>query len=341
MSSSYQLCTGVLVATDRDYQRTAERQLADADCSGPIQRVGQKTMILLDADPDAAFDIANTADGCTIQQLADVVAYLPAARTPDVAVDIMAALGESSALDKVSDKITVHLWSDDSEVHTAPVWHQLVEALDKNHNLTAVKSETDYTLSVCLGSDSVAVAVTKSKYLVSDWPGGMVRLAKRGRVSRSAMKLETALKLTGCTVKGIAADLGASPGSWTQVLREQGCVEVHAVDPNPLHEDVLADAGVIDYQQNAHRFLNGTDETFDVVTCDAKLDARDAAEVCVVAADKMKRNGLLVVTLRTSVKTVGHDVTRASDILEPHFERILLRQTSANRNEVTFVGRKL
>lgn len=331
----------MLVATDRDYQRTAIDQLADADCTGTIQHVGQKTVILLDADPDAAFDIANTADGCTIQQLADVIAYLPPARDEAVADDILNALAESKALDKVTGDVTVHLWSDESEIHTAPVWHKLVAGLDQKHQLKAVKSACDYTISICLGRNCVAVGVTRSKYMVSDWPGGMVRLAKRGRVSRSAMKLETALKLTGEKVTGVAADLGASPGSWTQVLREHGCIEVHAVDPQPLHDDVLDDPSVVDYQQNAHRFLNATDETFDVVTCDAKLDARDAADLCVVAADKMKRKGLLVVTLRTSIKTIGHDVVRASDILEPHFERILFRQTSANRNEVTFVGRKL
>lgn len=340
MTSPDHLCKGVFVATDAQYQNTALDQLTDADCVGPLRRVGPRTIIIEDGDPDAAYHVANTPYGCSIQQLADVVACLPPARDESIAEDIIAAITATKVLATVDGELAVHLWADGNETRTASIWQRVGSYLRDDCGLTVTKTGSEYTMSICIGLRATAISFTKSKHLISNWPGGIVRLAHRGRVSRSAMKLEAALKLTGEKCTGIALDLGASPGGWTQALRDHGCIEVHAVDPLPLHDDVLEDSSVFDYEQTANRFLRNVEETFDVLTCDVKMTAQDAADLVVRAAEHLKRNGLTVVTLRTSTRTISREIGKACGTLEEHFDPILCRQTSANRNEITFVGRK-
>lgn len=335
------LCSGVFVAADPSYLGVALDQLADADCGGSVTAVGPRTAVLVGASPEAAFHTANTAYGCAIQQLADVVACLPVAEDDSVVRLVIAALVDSGALASISGDVSFHIWADGNPLRVPPVRIPLTEHLRDVLGLDVTMSGSEFTISVCLGKHATVVAVTRSKYLISDWPGGVVRLAKRGRVSKAAMKLEAALKLSGEKCTGIAADLGASPGGWTQALRDQGCVEVHAVDPQPLHDEVCADSSVFEYAQMARQFVHDTPETFDVITCDIKASAQESAKLMVLAAKKLKRNGLVVITLRTSTQSIGAEMELASELLEQHYDRLLFRQTSANRNEVTFVGVKV
>ena len=80
-------------------------------------------------------------------------------------------------------------------------------------------------------------------------PGGVVRLRQaRGAPSRSALKLQEALLrfLTEHEIhmqlgdRATAVDLGAAPGGWTWVLRQQGA-RVTAVDNGPLAPALASD----------------------------------------------------------------------------------------------------
>lgn len=66
-------------------------------------------------------------------------------------------------------------------------------------------------------------------------------------VSRAAHKLAGALAASGSRVSGRALDAGASTGGFTQVLLEQGCSRVYAVDVGhgQLAPEVAADPRVV------------------------------------------------------------------------------------------------
>jgi len=61
-------------------------------------------------------------------------------------------------------------------------------------------------------------------------PGRIAVTAENPWVSRAAWKLLHALDLFGLSPSGVALDLGASTGGFSQVLLARGAAEVHAVD---------------------------------------------------------------------------------------------------------------
>ncbi|MEM9779383.1 MAG: TlyA family RNA methyltransferase [Pseudomonadota bacterium] len=65
-------------------------------------------------------------------------------------------------------------------------------------------------------------------------------------VSRAALKLVHALDHFGLEPQGVAADLGASTGGFTQVLLARGAAQVIAIDVGhgQMHDDVARDARV-------------------------------------------------------------------------------------------------
>lgn len=72
-------------------------------------------------------------------------------------------------------------------------------------------------------------------------------------VSRAALKLVHALDLWGLTPAGVALDLGASTGGFTEVLLARGAAHVHALDVGhgQLHKRLAADPRV-----TAHEGVN-------------------------------------------------------------------------------------
>lgn len=69
-------------------------------------------------------------------------------------------------------------------------------------------------------------------------------------VSRAAQKLLGALDGFGLAPSGIAVDIGASTGGFTEVLLSRGAAEVHAVDVGhgQLHPRLVADPRVIGHE---------------------------------------------------------------------------------------------
>lgn len=78
-------------------------------------------------------------------------------------------------------------------------------------------------------------------------PAARLEVDDSGDVSRAAGKLRGALRDAGLALSGRALDAGASTGGFTQVLLEQGCAPVYAVDVGhgQLDERLRADDRVV------------------------------------------------------------------------------------------------
>ena len=90
---------------------------------------------------------------------------------------------------------------------------------------------------VAKGQRFVALAgLSRAERNISDWAGGMRRFAREeGQISRAEFKLLEALEVFRIVLppRGVALDLGASPGGLTGVLRQLDQY-VTAVDPGEL-----------------------------------------------------------------------------------------------------------
>ncbi|MCB0061044.1 MAG: hypothetical protein KDE19_02975, partial [Caldilineaceae bacterium] len=114
------------------------------------------------------------------------------------------------------------------------------------------------------------LGLSPTVYNLSDWAGGMRRFAReKGQVSRAEFKLLEALEvfLIELPPRGVALDLGASPGGWARVLRQHGQY-VTAVDPGDLDPRVAADPGVRHKRMTAEQYLADEPDRFDLIVND-------------------------------------------------------------------------
>jgi 23S rRNA (cytidine2498-2'-O)-methyltransferase len=189
------------------------------------------------------------------------------------------------------------------------------------------------------------VGISPVAFNLSDWSGGMRRFARTNeQLSRAEFKLLEALDLFDVALprEGKALDLGASPGGWTRVLRDQG-LTVLAVDPAPLDAALMEDEGVRYLHGYAQEWVDrfkSVQEKFDVVVSDMRMDARDAARFMVDAAPLMHLRSAAVLTLKLPPPgTPGLNpvalVREALEELRSRFRVVRARQLFHNRHEVT------
>jgi 23S rRNA (cytidine2498-2'-O)-methyltransferase len=265
-----------------------------------------------------------------IRHLAAVSAVEPALDDPAR----VAALVGSMRLPLNESPPAVQVWeSGKSVARAAEVRDAVVEAL----GVPTVRSGSPQTLSVCLGQDLTVVALNGSRWALSDWPGGRLRLsAGPDQVSRAEFKLEELFTLHPVPVGRVGLDLGASPGGWTRILRTRGCATVHAVDPADL---VFADAGVIHHRTTAGEFLRSTRVRFDIVVNDMRMTPERSSRVMLDAAAHLRPGAYGIVTLKLDAADAVRQVDRALGILDRSYDIEFARQLQHNRHEVTAVGR--
>lgn len=101
-------------------------------------------------------------------------------------------------------------------------------------------------------ADRVVTVDGRVAHKASDKTPGVITLSAPVDpwVSRAARKLLHALDHFALTPSGVALDLGASTGGFTQVLLSRGAADVHAVDVGhgQLHADIAADPRVMVYE---------------------------------------------------------------------------------------------
>jgi 23S rRNA (cytidine2498-2'-O)-methyltransferase len=120
-------------------------------------------------------------------------------------------------------------------LRTDELWRALARRIEHRGHVIE-RANGDQTISVCLTPRETVIGLNPPGFALADWPGGRVGLAKTdAQVSRSEFKLEELFKTAGLDLpsRGVALDLGASPGGWTRILRRRG-LTVWAIDPAAL-----------------------------------------------------------------------------------------------------------
>lgn len=196
-------------------------------------------------------------------------------------------------------------------------------------------------LSVVLarpGRETVAyMGLSPAVFNLSDWAGGVRRFKREpGQISRAEFKLLEALESFGIELppNGRALDLGAAPGGWTRVLRQQGQY-VTAVDPGELVPAVAQDPRVQHRQMTAEAYLANDPDTFDLIVNDMRLDARDSSRLMVAFAPYLYPHGLAVMTLKLPEQGRRQLLDHAFEILRQGYEIAGARQLFHNRSEIT------
>lgn len=186
------------------------------------------------------------------------------------------------------------------------------------------------------------VGLSTPQQNLSDWAGGARRFAREeGQVSRSEFKLLEAFEVFAVTLplRGVALDLGASPGGWTRVLRQRGQY-VTAVDPGALDERVAADPGVRHKRMTAEAYLQDDPDQFDLIVNDMRMDARDSARLMVAYARLLYPHGSAIITLKLPETRRSPILEHAFDILRSAYTIAGARQLFHNRSEITVYLRR-
>jgi 23S rRNA (cytidine2498-2'-O)-methyltransferase len=174
-------------------------------------------------------------------------------------------------------------------------------------------------------------------YNLSDWAGGVRRFAREpGQISRSEFKLLEALEVFKIELPphGLALDLGAAPGGWTRVLRQQGQY-VTAIDPAILDDRLSGDKGIRYRRVTAEAYLADGPDQFDLIANDMRMDARDSARLMAAYARYLYPHGCALMTLKLPELNRRTLLQHALDILGKSYVLAGARQLFHNRSEIT------
>ncbi len=189
---------------------------------------------------------------------------------------------------------------------------------------------------------SALVGLSLTAHNLSDWAGGKRRFAReKGQVSRAEFKLLEALETFRIDLppRGVALDLGASPGGWTRVLRQREQY-VTAVDPGELDPRVTADSRVRHLRMLAETYLADEPDQFDVIVNDMRMDARDSARLMSAYADQLYPGGVVIMTLKLPEYNREPILHNAFEILRERYEIAGARHLFHNRSEITVYLKK-
>ncbi len=187
------------------------------------------------------------------------------------------------------------------------------------------------------GGGYALLGISPALYNLSDWAGGMRRYAREPeRISRSEFKLLEALEVFDVTLppRGVALDLGASPGGWTRILRQHEQY-VTAIDPGDLDPRMAQDARVRHLRTTAEAYLDDEPDQFDLIVNDMRMDPRDSARLMVGYARCLYPTGRVIMTLKLPAHERQEIIDQATVILSRAYEIQGARQLFHNRSEIT------
>jgi 23S rRNA (cytidine2498-2'-O)-methyltransferase len=337
----------IIFSTTADYFHAAQQELHAAfGDQAVIERFGCDT----GGFAATGVDIADMAEICQRRPIIFVQHLMrEALRVPsDEVADAMQPIAEPALRllqEQGAAPVALQVWQSAGtrafRYQPDALWWYIAERLTA-HGFTVTRGNQEHILSVCLTPQAAILGLNTQAEALTDWPGGRVGLAKSAaQISRAEFKLEELFKVFAVALpaKGVALDLGASPGGWTHVLRERG-LSVWAVDPADLDPRIARDSGVHHARTSARDFLAATNLRFDVVVNDMRMDPALSCRVMLHAARHLKPGGLAIVTLKLYPRNPLETVQRALAILQPSYAILHARQLFHNRHEVTVVARR-
>lgn len=124
-----------------------------------------------------------------------------------------------------------------------------------------------------------------------------------GQFCRAAGKLAEAIVVSGFTpTSGIAIDVGAAPGGWTQILAKKMKLVI-AIDPAELHESLQSVENIRhvqkmsqDTEEDMKSILAG--QQVDLICCDANRHPVQLKEMLEPTMPYLRVGGTIIVTLK-------------------------------------------
>jgi 23S rRNA (cytidine2498-2'-O)-methyltransferase len=222
----------------------------------------------------------------------------------------------------------------------------LAEAIAEETAAVESIKKPQVVVSLLCTAEKAYLGISTAQENLSTWPGGARHFAQTPeQISRAEFKLLEALELFGLSLPegGRALDLGAAPGGWTRLLLEAG-MSVVAVDPAKLDPRLQGQARLQHYRGYAETYLEDAvkkHRSFDVITNDMRVDAREAARLLVQAGRCLRADGFILSTLKLPHITPEIDplknLREALNLLSKHFRIVRAHQLFHNRQEVTVV----
>ena len=195
-----------------------------------------------------------------------------------------------------------------------------------------LQSPTEGWLSVSAPKLCKALAPTLSPFVA-----GHVNIADdTAPPSRAFKKLREAILVFGLPFeRGMScADLGASPGGWTQVLRDHGC-SVVAVDRSPLAPHLMKDRLVTFERADAFRWA--PKQQLDWMVCDV-IATPDKTVHLIERWLKERLCKAFCCTIKFKGSPDFGALAEVRSVLAQHCSRHSGKQLTHNKNELTVVG---
>jgi 23S rRNA (cytidine2498-2'-O)-methyltransferase len=337
-----------IVASAAPEWREAAREMLAAALPDATFRLLGEDLLVITAEGLAIADVAATVRDERIPFVRHLFREIgrvgiPAGTELETAVDAIVDVWIDSPV-PIPDGVALQVWASGpvaAGFRTDELRRALEEVLAEE-GIEVGRAGQAQVLSACLAGDLILLGLNGASSALSDWPGGHVRLAKpKGQISRSEFKLEELFRTTGLRPpdRGVALDLGASPGGWTRILRGYG-LDVVAVDPADLDPRLRDDRGIRHVRTTAGPFLDRNRERFDMIVNDMRMDPAMSVGLMREAARHLVPGGLMILTLkltpRGAVRVVRDALARLEDVVTIE----LVRQLHHNRDEVTVVARK-
>lgn len=350
---------GVLISCDADSADYAESELKRLFSALPtLQRISSAEQMLLVADPGIPFvEFAGkiaTADPLIapvfIRHLAPVQAAVHI--TPDEAgVEVVVAKAIELAHTFLDPTRTFSAQTRRTEtdettpadgIPVATLNRAIAAAVGEATGATLDFRNPEQVVSVFCHEDTVLIGISETVLNRSAWPGGQHRFRKEsGQISRAEFKILEALSVFSIALpeKGRALDIGAAPGGWTRILRQQGLTVV-AVDPADLHPSLARDRGITHIRQRIQRYT--PDQPFDVIVNDMKMDAPESIAIVRQLRPSLITGGTVIMTLklpqnvRPASRMLGF-VQADLETLSESYTLVGARQLFHNRSEITVV----
>ena len=124
-----------------------------------------------------------------------------------------------------------------------------------------------------------------------------------------------------------------------KALEKRG-LSVWAVDPADLDPRLADDPELRHIRTTAGEFLRATDQRYDLVVNDMRMDPVLSCRLMGDAAAVLPAGGLAVVTLKLGSGQPIRIVRDCLNLLAPHYDLEFARQLHHNRHEVTVVARR-